>query len=691
MRQGINLQKKAVLIVAGILFFILGINTAVLTFVAYDKYKSAILSKTGAIAEGMQRELSKVLSLGVPVESLEGVNEKMKELISRDSAIAYAMVVDTKGKVLFHNNEGKVGQELKDKVSAKILSSDKKLIQTFDAFYDLSFPLLNAESKMVGALRVGVQSKAINAQLYELLLWALGISALCFFLSIGLVYFSISKFITLPIMSMEEAAERIASGDLTSAIDVRGRDEIASLGQAINKMAYNLKDMVSKITGVTGSVSRVTQNIIASSESILTVADVQKKAVEETSVAIAEMDNSTSSVAQGADTLSGLAVDTSSSIMEMTRSVEKVAESSNVLDESTQETASSVEEMIANIRQITQSLENLSSSSEEVVSAIAEVDATVKEIEHRATESVGLAEKVMTDASDKGMGAARAASEGMEDIKTRVKALSDIINVLGKRSEDIGMILNVIDEVAEQTNLLSLNAAILAAQAGEHGKAFTVVAEEIKSLAEKTSVSTREIAGLITSVQADTKSSVEMAADGIVTVEKGLKLVRDVNDALNGIVHSAKVATEMSRAIQRATSEESQVIKQITDAIKGMSNQVENIALASQEQSKGSRFIIEATEKMKDMSRHIKTATGEQRDGSKQISGAIENVTGHAEKIAKATGGQKQRSAEIVQSMGKIQETTVRLVGSSNAMNAAISSLKEEAQNLLSELQKFKV
>jgi methyl-accepting chemotaxis protein len=691
MKRGINLQKKAIVIVGGILFFILAINTLVLTSVASNKYRSALLSKTTAVGEGMQRDLGRALNLGIPLESMEGVNEKLQELVSRDPANAYATVMDTKGKVLFDTRQSELGKELKDDTSLKAASSPKPVIQTAGAFYDLSFPLMNAEGKMVGVLRVGIKSEAVNSQLYALLLWALGISLVSFLVSLGLVSFFISRFITRPIMHMEKAAEGIAAGDLTSVIETKGNDEIAALGKAINGMAFNLKDMISKIRNISNSVTHVTSNIANSSQGVLTVADVQKKAVEETAVAMTEMNNSTSSVAMSAESLSDSSSDTSSAILQMTKSIERVAESSNIFDEQTHEAASSIEEMISNIKQITQSLENLSSSSEEIASSVTEVDATIKEIEHHASESVRLAEKVTTDASDKGMNAAEAAIEGMEDIRKSVGALSDMINVLGKRSEDIGKVLNVIDEVADQTNLLALNAAILAAQAGEHGRAFAVVADEVKSLAERTSLSTKEIAALITSVQEDTRSSVQMAGQGIGTVERGLGLVRDVHEALSGILDSSRVSTEMSKAIQRATSEESQVIKQITDSIKGMSKQVENISRAAQEQSKGSRFIVEATEKMREISHHIKVATGEQKDGSRQISGAVENVTQQADHIAKATGKQLERSAEIVQSMDKIQNTTGKLIQASHEMSATINSLKEEARNLLSELQKFNV
>jgi len=691
MKRGLNLQKKAILMIAGILFFIIAINTGVLTFVATEKYKNAIFSKTEAVGEGLQRDLGKVLGLGVPIESLEGVNERMKEFISRDKAIGYAMVTDREGKVLFHSDGASVGKVLKDKATLAALASNRMLNQQADAFYDLSFPLLNAEGKMAGSFRVGIRKDAINSQLFALLFWAVGVSSLCFILSLALVYVAISKFITRPIMVMEKTADRIASGDLTAAIEVRGKDEVASLGEAINGMAFNLKDMLSKIGGITGSVSNATKNIASSSQAILSIADVQKKEVEETTLAMEEMDGSVSKVVMSANSLSESAEHTSSAIMQMSVSIEKIAENANVFSETAHDTASSIEEMVSSIKQIATSIENLSASSEEIASSVDEVNATTRDIEHRAGDSVTLAEKVMANASERGMTAANAAIEGMENIKKSVVALSDVINMLGKRTIDIGKILNVIDDVADQTNLLALNAAILASRAGEHGRGFSIVADEIKSLAERASVSTNEIASLITSVQDVTKSSIRMASDGIQTVEKGFLLVKDMNEALREIVESSKASTEMARAIQRATAEESQVIKQITDAIGGMTEQTENISRAIQEQSKGSKFIIEATERVKELSRQVKTATGEQKDGSRQIAGVIDNVSQQASQIAGATGKQKEKSIAIVKSMEKIHLTSDKLISSGDEMNAVVNSLKEEALNLLKELQKFKV
>jgi methyl-accepting chemotaxis protein len=691
MKGGMNLQKKSTIIVAGILFFVIAINTVVLTFVASRKYRNAMLSKNAVVGESLQKEINKELDHGMSVESLKGVNEKLADLVSRDKALGYAFVTDKEGKILFHNDLNKVSKELRDAASVKAASSLAPLIQAVDSYYDLSFPLMNTAGNVLGAVRIGVKLKAINSQVYELLVWALAISSLCFILSIVLIYGAMSRFITKPIMTIEKAADRIASGDLTYSIDIKGRDEVSALGEAINRIAFNLKDMISKIRKITTSVSKVTGNIVVSSQGVLSAAEVQKQAIEQTASAIGEMDASISKVAASSENLSDSASDTASAIEEMTSSIETIAENSNIFSENANETASSIEEMISTIKEIASSLETLVESAEAIAASIEEVSATTLDIERGADDSVKLAEAVMVDASEKGMKAAAAAMTGMENIKKSVSSLSEIINMLGKRANDIGKIVNVIDDVADQTNMLAINAAILASKAGEHGKGFAVVAEEIKSLAERTSFSTSEIAALVKSVQDDTMSSIKMAGEGIQTVDKGLTLVRDVSNALQEIVGSSRESTDMAKAIQRATAEETHVIKQITTAVENMTVQTGNISRAIKEQSRGSKLIIESTEKIKEIAHQVKTSTAEQRNGSRQIAGVIENVTRQASQIANATAKQKEKSMDMVQSVEKIRTVTNDLTGSAHDMNSVITSLKEEAMSLLAELEKFKV
>jgi methyl-accepting chemotaxis protein len=686
-----NLQKKAILIVVAILLFALGVNTGVLTFIATNKYKDAIISKTSVVGENTQKELENILALGVPLESFEDLSETLHQLINQNDILGYAMIMGIKGKILFHSNADVTGEILGDEASLKISASRESLVQTVKPHYDLSFPLFDADDNLVGALRVGVKIRAIQSQLYKLLFWALGISVMSFLVTLAIVYILISRFITKPVMNMENVAESMASGDLTALIDINGEGEVASLGNAINKISLNLKDMILKIGYITESVSSVTTNVFASSNDIMNIATMQKNSVDETAVSTETLNNSITGVAKSADSLFDSSENTSSAIAQMMKSMWNVSESANVLDTSAKNTASSVQNMVFSIKQISESLQNLSKSSEEISSSAFEVNTHVKEIENRANESVVLAEDVTRNASEKGLSAVKDAMRGMEDIKNNVSALSDVINLLGKRSGEIEKILSVINDVTDQTSLLSLNAAIIAAQAGEDGRAFAVVADEIRTLAERTSLSTREIEDLIRAVQKETGSSVQMAAKGIEAADRGLELVSNVNEALTDIVESSGASTDMSKAIQKATSEQAQGIVHITEAIRNMTGQVEQISHAIQEQDKGSRLIIDSAEKMKEMSHQITVATSDQKQGSKQITDAIDNVTQQADQIAKSTNDQKQGSEEIVRSMGDVKETTVKLRDFSKEMNDTINSLKDESKNLISELQKFKI
>jgi methyl-accepting chemotaxis protein len=686
-----NLQQKATVIVAGILFVAVGINTAVLTATASKKYQDAILSKSSVVGTKTLTEINKVLALGVPLDSVQGLSESLQAIVTDDDVIDYALVQDTEGKILFHNETRMVGKFLRDETSVAAASADHWLVQKGEAVYDLSFPIVNAEEVMVGTLRLAVAVEAIQKPLYALLLAALVIALCSFLAAVCLVYFSISRYITGPIRNMQHAADRIASGDLSAVIDVRGRDEIASLGNAINGMSANLKGMLSGVRSITASVSSVTAHILKSSEDIMDIAQAQQRSIKDTSGSTDSLNQAISSLAENTDSLRESAESTSRAVAQMSDSIERVSDSTDVFDRSTQETASSIHQMGASIQQISANLETLSRSAGEIASSISEVQANTREIEERAGESVGLAETVTLSASGKGTDAVCAAVEGMEEIRKSVTALTESINLLGKRSHEIGKILNVICEVTDQTNLLSLNAAILAAQAGEHGKAFSVVASEIKSFAERTAASTKEIEDLIKAVQRETGASVKMAAHGLETVEKGLALVCNVDEALQAIVVSADDSTEMSKAIQKATSQQAVGVRHITEAIEMMSNQVDQISRAMEEQDRGSKLIIEATERMREMSSQINTATLEQKNGSKQISQAVENIAVQTEQIAGTTRHQKKRSEEIVGSMDGIQTKTNNLATSSDGMQHTIGSLKEEAQHLVTALQKFKV
>lgn len=241
-----SLKRKSIVTFTGILLFTLMINTAVLIYISTNRYEKAILSVATAIGNSMRKDFSKVMDLGVALESLEGVEEKLNKLVLDEESIGYARVVDTEGKVLFHDHHSKTENVHKYSTSLSAFTSDKISIRKDDLFYNISFPLLNSDGKLAGFLRLGVYLNAVQSKLQELLLWSLGISAISFLFSIVLVSIFAKK-ITSPLEKLNEATKDIGKGILSKKISIETTDEIGQLGEAFNKMTEKLSNtLVSK-------------------------------------------------------------------------------------------------------------------------------------------------------------------------------------------------------------------------------------------------------------------------------------------------------------------------------------------------------------------------------------------------------------------------------------------------------------
>ncbi len=507
-----------------------------------------------------------------------------------------------------------------------------------------------------------------------------------------LLWLLISGVVTRPIDRTVKMLRAIAEGqgDLTRRLDISGTDEMGMLGRWFNTFVEGLQVMVKDIFGLSGGIYAASEKINSSSGEIKTGVQKQLRAAEETSNSIKEMDRSIMTVAEETTDLKTSSTEASSSATAMAAGVEDVRFNIEKLSYSSSSITSSINEISISINQVASHLDVLFERTGDVVSSVIEIGSRVKEVENYSKSQAAIAEEVRADAEDLGLSSVVKTREGIESVSEEVSATAMAVNRLGERSEEIGKIITVINEIADTTHMLALNATILASQAGEHGKGFGVVARQVKELATKTTVSTKEITNLIGHVQSDVGSAVDFMHRSSERVADGVRLSRNAQEALLKILESTRRSFDMAKLIEKATIEQTKSVGQISHSTQIINTMVEDIKTAVDEQSNASEEILKDTVQMKGLMEQVKLTTNGQARDSKDVTEAILRVAEKINTVATATGEQMMLSKRIVSAID-----TVKYVAEDNAnlalsLEKTVKNMNKQADTLRNTVKSFK-
>jgi methyl-accepting chemotaxis protein len=391
------------------------------------------------------------------------------------------------------------------------------------------------------------------------------------------------------LIEMVGVADTIAQGNLT--LDITPRSNGDELSIALQKMIQGLRRQVSRLAENAARLSSASQQ--------LSLAANQAGQAANQIVAVIQQ------VARGTSQQSESVSKTAASVEQMSRAIDGVAHGAAEQSEAITKTSTYTAQLSKSIQQVSGNVKRVTDDSA----------------------------RAAVSAND-GVQTVKATLEGMDNIRSKVGFSAEKVQEMGSHSSEIGVIVETIEDIASQTNLLALNAAIEAARAGEHGKGFAVVADEVRKLAERSSNATKEISNLVRNILATVSEAVKAMEESTQEVEKGVRYAEDTGQSYDAILaviqdvhHQAEDAARAAEIMNKAASE-------LVNAMDSVSAVVEENTAATEQMAASSGEVTQAIENIASVSEENSAAVEEVSASAEEMSAQVEEVTASAQSLA---------------------------------------------------------
>ncbi|HEX6096600.1 MAG TPA: methyl-accepting chemotaxis protein [Thermoanaerobaculia bacterium] len=500
---------------------------------------------------------------------------------------------------------------------------------------------------------------------------------------------ALSRDITRPLRELRGVASEMANGNFDVAPRVFSDDEVGHLAHSFGETRSNLRRLLGRVGGSGTTITDGVRVITGGTEMLLERSREQSSLTERSSSAVENVRSGIRGVLSAADTVSDLTHDASARALELQASAEEVARSMDYLFQSVEKTSSSATQMNATMGETSQRTEVLAGIGEEVLSFVAEMDSTVAELLTSSQSTADLAQQVREDARGGGDAVQRTVA-GINATHELTVSTARTMDELQRSVGEISRILNVIEEVANQTNLLSLNAAIIAAQAGEQGAGFTVVSDEIRQLAERTRGSTKEIAAIIKAVQSGSRTAVAKMHEGVAQVGQNVKLAEEAASSLTKIVDSAARSYDMATRMNRALVEQSTASRRLHEVTSRMSDHIAEINRATSEQARGTQLMAQESERVRDIAAQVKNATEEQSVAGRGITAALERISEDARAMRDLLERQLEETDRIADASRVMLDIAQKNDDVAREFNSTMQRLVSSGQEFESEVTRFR-
>jgi methyl-accepting chemotaxis protein len=506
-----------------------------------------------------------VAGVEIGLTAIEEMAERVKPL-----GTGVVGIFSQKGIIIAHPDPDRVGKQMRDTEADMVgeylptlvdaVANSKDILSEFyspalnTSFYLAVHPRQIGGSVTPLAVAILVPTISIMGPIYEMIRF-LVIFGVVTLLAITVIIFIISRSITSPLKSMEAVFHIIGEGDFTPTLAAGGNDEIGSISRSLNLTLEKMRKLIKIIKTQAANLSNIGTDLASN--------------MNETAAAVNQ-------ITANIQSIKGRIINQSASVTETNATMEQVTININKLNnhvenqtKNVSQASAAIEEMVANIASVTETLiknganvKTLQESSEVGHSGLQEVAADIQEIAHE--------------------------SEGLLEINA------------------------VMENIASQTNLLSMNAAIEAAHAGESGKGFAVVAAEIRKLAESSSAQSKTISGVLKKIKG--------------SIDKITRSTENVLNKFDAIESNVKTVAQQEETIRNAMEEQGQGSKQILSGIEQVTDITRNVKSGSNEMLEGAQQVIVESQNLEKSTQEITSGMNEMASGASEINIAVHQV-----------------------------------------------------------------
>lgn len=568
--------------------------------------KAAIAEKMNDIASTIEDFSSTNLSHEEEVE-LSAYREKMS---------AFQSALDEYFRLVDSGN---------DQAALASLGSGGKLLSARQA---LSVPLNKLQEINSAIMEQSVQS---TARVYDI--GRITLVAACFLsLFLGILFtIVITRSITMPLKVMTDILVRLSDGDISFKVD-NSIDRKDELGIAL-KALLQTKEYLEEMAAAALKISENNLTVVVTSHSANDeLGNAFKKMVTNLKQVIGQISDTANHLAGASNQLASASNQAAQATDQIAATMQQVAKGTSQQSESISRTAQSADQMGRAIDGVAKGAQDQSTAVARASQITATITSAIQQIAANSEKSAELASTAAQNAHE-GVETVQRTIRGMQTIKDKVGVSAEKVREMGQRSDQIGIIVETIDDIASQTNLLALNAAIEAARAGEHGKGFAVVADEVRKLAERSSIATKEIANLVRGIQQTVADAVKAMDQSTAEIELGVDHANQSDGALKNILAAAETVSHQVEEITQAAKHINTSSNELVASVDSVSAVVEENTAATEEMSANSSEVTQAMESIASVSEENSAAVEEVSASTEEMSAQAEEVSASAQEL----------------------------------------------------------